>query len=254
MSSSSSIEWTDATWNPATGCNQVSPGCDHCYAQTFAERFRGVERHPYQQGFDLRLWPERLELPVHWKKPKRIFVNSMSDLFHKDIPDEFIVDVFATMALKAPQHTYQVLTKRPSRLVNTSLIHKIMERIGTWPEHILLGVSVENSDYLWRVEALRRIPASIPILFISAEPLLGNIHFDLTAIAWVIAGAESGHGARPMDEDWVRAIRDQCILQNVAFFYKQNARNGHKIPLPELDGEVWNQYPQLLRETAEVQA
>jgi protein gp37 len=253
MSSTSSIEWTDASWNPATGCNQVSPGCDRCYAKTFAERFRGVQRHPYEQGFDLRLWSERMNLPVHWKKPRRIFVNSMSDLFHKGIPDDFILRVFETMAIKASHHTYQILTKRPSRLVNTGLTQKILGWIGTWPEHIWLGVSVENNEYLWRVATLRRIPATIPILFISAEPLLGPINFDLTAISWVIAGAESGHGARPMDEAWVRSIRDLCVSQHVAFFYKQNARNGHKIPLPELDGQVWQQYPRLLEEATEVQ-
>jgi protein gp37 len=243
MSLKSTIEWTNGTWNPATGCTQVSPGCDHCYAKTFAERFRGVPNHPYEQGFDLRLWPNRLEYPTKWKTPRMIFVNSMSDLLHKDIPDDFILQVFETMVVKAPHHTYQVLTKRPSRLVNTSLMSKIIAHFGAWPHHIWLGVSVEHTDYLWRVDSLRCVCAYVPTLFISAEPLLGPITFDLFAISWVIVGAESGHGARPMKEDWVRAIRDQCVSSQIAFFYKQRAVNGHKISLPELDGNVWNQFP-----------
>jgi protein gp37 len=241
MSSSSTIEWTQASWNPVTGCTEVSPGCDHCYARTFAERFRGVAGHPYEQGFDLKMWPSRLLLPVQWKTPRLIFVNSMSDLFHRRIPDDFIVQVFLTMAHLAPQHTYQVLTKRPARLVHTSLVSKILEAIGEWPAHIWLGVSVERQDYHWRVDHLRTLPA--PITFISAEPLLGPIDFDLTGINWLIAGAESGHGARVMDEEWVRSLRDQCLAQGVAFFYKQNAVRGHKIPLPALDGKHWSQFP-----------
>ena len=176
MSDKSNIEWTNATWNPITGCTQVSPGCDHCYALTFAERFRGVSGHPYEQGFDLKLWPERLNLPYKWKKPRRIFVNSMSYLFHKEVPDSFILEVFQTM-IRANWHIYQVLTKRPSRLVNTGLTEKIMHAIFShngsmyWPGHIWLGVSVETIEYAWRVDALRKIPAAIR--FISAEPLLG---------------------------------------------------------------------------------
>ena len=165
MSNQSTIEWTDATWNPVTGCTQVSPGCDHCYALTFAERFRGVPGHPYEQGFDLRLWPERLDHPLRWKKPRRIFVNSMSDLFHKDVPDEFIHRVFDTM-VRADRHTYQILTKRPQRLA----------RLGQslpWPPHIWIGVSVESNDYVWRADYLRRVPAAVR--FISAEPLLGPV-------------------------------------------------------------------------------
>ncbi|MBV9688379.1 MAG: phage Gp37/Gp68 family protein [Ktedonobacteraceae bacterium] len=241
MSEKSSIEWTEATWNPVTGCTEVSPGCDHCYARTLAERFRGTTGHPYQQGFDLRLWPERLDAPTRWKRPRLIFVNSMSDLFHKDIPDDFIVQVFCTMAHRAPQHTYQVLTKRPSRLVNTSLLAQIKEAIGSWPAHIWLGTSVETQDYTWRVDALRCMPAAVK--FISAEPLLGPISFDLDGIAWVIVGAESGHGVRPMNEDWVRSLRDQALATGVALFYKQNALGGRKLPLPLLDGERWQQFP-----------
>src|SRR5579863_7651582 len=169
------IEWTTTvhedgtitpgkTWNPVTGCTKVSPGCDHCYAETFAERFRGIPGHPYEQGFDLKLWPERLLLPHQWKKPCKIFVNSMSDLFHQDVPDAFILEVFNTMAL-ADHHIYQVLTKRPSRLVNTGLTEKIMQNLfaltgsAVWPQHIWLGVSVENQAYAWRVDALRRVAA-----------------------------------------------------------------------------------------------
>ncbi|MBV9691868.1 MAG: phage Gp37/Gp68 family protein [Ktedonobacteraceae bacterium] len=241
MSEHSSIEWTHSTWNPVTGCTEVSPGCDHCYARTFAERFRGVAGHPYAQGFDVRLWEARLEVPVGWKKPRLIFANSMSDLLHKDVPDDFIVQVFRTMATLAPQHTYQVLTKRPSRLVHTSLTDQIMAAIGPWPAHIWLGVSVENQDYTWRVDKLRATAA--PVKFISAEPLLGPIQFDLAGMAWLIAGAESGHGARPMQEQWVRSLRDQCQNAGVSFFYKQNALRGRKLPLPELDGMRYQQFP-----------
>jgi protein gp37 len=165
----------------------------------------------------------------------------MSDLFHKDVPDDFIVEVFATMAIYAHHHTYQVLTKRPSRLVNTSLFSKIYERVGLWPSNVWLGVSVESQDYAWRVDALRRIPA--PIRFISAEPFISRLNLNLFDIAWLIAGAESGRGARPMDDDWVRGLRDQCIQSGTAFFFKQRAINGKKLPLPELDGQQWMQFP-----------
>ena len=241
MSASSLIEWTDATWNPVTGCTEVSPGCDRCYARTFAERFRGTPGHPYQQGFDLTRWPARLDTPTRWKRPRLIFVNSMSDLFHQDVPDHFMVACFQTMAKLAPQHTYQVLTKRPSRLVHTSLLTQITQAIGPWPAHVWLGVSVECQAYTWRVDKLRATPA--PVKFISAEPLLGPIQFDLAGIAWLIVGAESGHGARPMHEDWVRSLRDQCQAAHVSFFYKQHAVRGRKLPLPLLDGERWRQFP-----------
>jgi len=237
----SSIEWTDATWNPVTGCTEVSPGCDHCYARTFAERWRGTPNHPYEQGFDLRLWPARLTLPVSWKTHRRIFVNSMSDLMHRDVPDSFVLQVFETMAKLAPHHIYQVLTRRPSRLVNTSLLTQILDRIGPWPAHIWLGVSVESSAYTWRTDLLRRVPA--PVRFVSAEPLLGPVTLNLDGVAWVIAGAESGHGARTMDEQWVRSLRDQCAASRVAFFYKQTASAGRKISLPLLDGQQWTQFP-----------
>ncbi|HEY6410644.1 MAG TPA: phage Gp37/Gp68 family protein [Ktedonobacteraceae bacterium] len=239
MADKSRIEWTDASWNPITGCTEVSPGCDRCYARTFAERFRGVPGHHFEQGFDLKLWPDRLDRPLGWKQPRRIFVNSVSDLFHKDIPTDFIVAVFDTMR-RAHQHTYQVLTKRPSRAV--LLVPQMLEALGgTWPQHIWMGVSVENQDFTWRVDKLRLIPA--PTRFISAEPLLGALSLNLNGIAWLIAGAESGHGARPMHEDWVRSLRDQAVLAGVAFFYKQNALKGRKLPRPALDGVVWNAFP-----------
>src|SRR5436309_3243513 len=164
MAGNSSIEWTNKTWNFVTGCDAVSAGCDRCYARTIAERFRGVPGNAYEQGFDLKLWPARLELPMQWKKPQMIFVNSMSDIFHKDVPDDFILRGFEVMAQKAPHHIYQILTKRPSRLVNTSLLQRILERIGSWPAHIWMGVSVESQDYTWRVDKLRFVPAPLRFL------------------------------------------------------------------------------------------
>lgn len=234
MSDRSRIEWTDASWNPVTGCTQVSPGCDHCYAKTFAERFRGVAGHPFEQGFDLRLWPERLALPLRWRKPRRIFVNSMSDLFHRDIPDDYIRAVFRTM-VRADWHIFQVLTKRSRRLM----------RLGPslpWPPHIWAGVSVESSQYLWRLDQLRKVPAAIR--FVSAEPLLGPLDgLDLSGIHWVITGGESGPQFRRCDPDWVRAVRDQCIRTGVAFFHKQwggrTPKSGGRI----LDKRTWDEMP-----------
>jgi protein gp37 len=229
-----SIEWTDKTWNPTTGCTEVSPGCDHCYARTIAERFRGVKGNAYEQGFDLKLWPDRLELPLTWKKPTKIFVNSMSDLFHKDIPDEYIARVFDTMN-RAHWHTFQVLTKRPSRAA--LIAHKL-----NWTPNIWLGTSVESNEYIWRVDKLTQTPATIK--FISAEPLLGELaNLQPSGIDWIIAGAESGHHARSMNENWVRHLRDLCQEYGISFFYKQNAHNGQKIPTPALDGIVWKQFP-----------
>lgn len=248
MSDKSAIEWTNATWNPVTGCTRVSPGCDHCYALTFAERFRGVPGHPYQQGFDLKLWPERLALPRQWKKPRRIFVNSMSDLFHKEVPDDFILDVFSTM-IEADQHIYQVLTKRPSRLANTDLTEKITRRIFqktgsvAWPHHIWLGVSIETSAYAWRADALRKVP--VAIRFISAEPLLGPLDaLSLNDIHWLITGGESGPGYRACNPDWVRSLRDRCQDAGVAFFHKQWGGRTPKTGGRILDGRTWDEFPQ----------
>ncbi len=247
MSDRSSIEWTQATWNPVTGCTRVSPGCDHCYALTFAERFRGVPNHPYEQGFDLKLWPDRLELPLNWKKPRRIFVNSMSDLFHKDVPDDFILKVFNTMIL-ANQHIYQILTKRPSRLVNTQLTEKITQSIfrltgnSAWPVHIWLGVSVETSKYAWRADALRKTPAFVR--FISAEPLLGPLDgLCLEGIQWLISGGESGPGHRYCDPNWVRSLRDRCQEAGVAYFHKQWGGRTPKAGGRLLDGRTWDEFP-----------
>ena len=235
MSSYSSIEWTDATWNPVTGCTQVSPGCDHCYALAFAERFRGVPGHPYEQGFDLRLWPDRLELPLRWKKPRRIFVNSMSDLFHSDVPDDYIRSVFDTM-LRADWHVYQILTKRPQRLAR-------LATTLSWPSHVWVGVSVESNEYAWRADFLRRVPAAVR--FISAEPLLGPVDkLDLVGIDWVITGGESGYRHRTCDPNWVREVRDHCLTSSVAYFHKQWGGRTPKVGGRILDGRTWDQFPE----------
>lgn len=238
MAEKSSIEWTDATWNPVTGCTEVSPGCDNCYARVFAERFRGVKGHPYEQGFDLRLWPDRLELPLKWRKPRRIFVNSMSDLFHKDIPDEYIADVFSIME-EANHHIFQVLTKRSARLA------KLAPKLP-WPTNIWVGVSVETIKYRWRVDHLRKVPSHVR--FISAEPLLGPLHdLDLTNIHWLIVGGESGPNHRVFDPEWVRQLRNNCLELGVAFFFKQWGGRIPKSGGRELDGRTWDEYPQIMK-------
>lgn len=223
-----------------TGCAKVSPGCAHCYAETFAERFRGVPGHPYEQGFDLKLWPGRLELPLGWKRPMRIFVNSMSDLFHDDVPDEFIGRVFETMAA-ADWHIFQVLTKRPERAA------ALADRLP-WPENVWMGVSVENQRWTSRVEHLRRIPAAVR--FLSCEPLLGPLELDLRQIDWVIVGGESGRGARPMKPEWARSVRAQCEAADIAFFFKQwgafdpaGQRRSKAMTGRELDGRTWDAMP-----------
>lgn len=262
MSLQSAIEWTDATWNPVTGCTEVSPGCDHCYAKTFAERWRGIKGHHYEQGFDLKLWPERLQYPLRWKKSRRIFVNSMSDLFHRDVPDTFILNVFATMA-QAKWHQYQILTKRPFRLVRLApQITKVFQDFGykeeNWPKHIWAGVSVETIQYSWRVEQLKKVPASVR--FISAEPLLGSLDkLDLTQIHWVIVGGESGVHHRNVNPEWVRELRDMCRLSGSAFFFKQWGGRTPKTGGRLLDGRTWDEFPypepalQLItKETAEI--
>lgn len=245
MTGKTKIEWANFSWNPVTGCTQISPGCDHCYALTFAERFRGVRAHPYEQGFDLKLWPERLHLPLHWKKPRKIFVNSMSDWCHERIPDSFVLEMFRTM-LTANWHTYQLLTKRTPRMVRLVplLTDCIAEVTGSrvWPDHLWLGVTVESAAQRGRIAQLRKVPAAVR--FISYEPALGPLTgVDLSGIHWLICGGESGPDARPMNEEWVRMIRDQCLAQDVAFFYKQKTVGGKKVSLPELDGSVWNHFP-----------
>jgi protein gp37 len=212
MADRSAIEWTEATWNPVTGCDQVSPGCAHCYAKAFAERWRGIPGHPYEQGFDLRIWPERLEQPLKWKRSRTIFVNSMSDLFHEQIPVDFIARVFAVME-RADQHVFQVLTKRPERMLELAPDLR-------WPANVWMGVSIENRRFVHRADLLRESPAAIR--FISAEPLLGPLEgLDLDRIDWLIAGGESGPGHRKIDEAWVLDLRDRCAERGVAFFFKQ---------------------------------
>ena len=217
MSDHSKIEWTDATWNPLRGCTKVSPGCKHCYAETFAERFRGVKGHPYEQGFDLRMVPEKLSEPFEWPGPRTVFVNSMSDLFQDDVPDAFIEDVVRVM-VEANWHTYQILTKRSKRLsqlLATKLQFAANER------HIWWGVSVEDKRHgLPRIEHLRTAPAAIR--FLSIEPLLEDLgKVDISEIDWVIVGGESGHGARPMKEEWVQNILRICKANKAKFFFKQ---------------------------------
>ena len=240
MSLNSHIEWTDATWNPVRGCVKISPGCKHCYAETFAERFRGVKGHPYEQGFDLRLVPEKLTEPFTWRSPKLVFVNSMSDLFQPGVPDEYALAVSRVMAT-ANWHTYQVLTKRSERLLE--LLSERL-RFAAGQENIWWGVSVEDRKHgLPRVDHLRRAPARVR--FLSIEPLLEDLgDIDLSGIFWVIVGGESGPGARPMKKEWVVSIRRQCREQRVPFFFKQwggvrKARNGRL-----LDGRTYDEYPE----------
>jgi protein gp37 len=230
----SAIEWTESTWNPVTGCTQVSPGCAYCYAKTFAERWRGVVGHPYEQGFDLRLWPDRLDVPLRWRKPRMIFVNSMSDLFHEDIPLEFISRVFATMG-EAGWHVFQILTKRHERLV------KVAAEL-TWPPNVWMGVSIENKRWVRRADYLREVPATVR--FISAEPLLGPLsNLDLTGIDWLIAGGESGPKHRPVEVKWVRELRDQCLSEGVSFFFKQWGGRTPKARGRLLDEREWSELP-----------
>lgn len=239
MSLHSTIEWTDATWNPVRGCTKISPGCTHCYAETFAERFRGVPGHPYEQGFDLRLVPEKLGEPLRWTQPKMVFVNSMSDLFHEDVPDAYIDRVVNVMKL-APWHTYQVLTKRSERL--SELLRGSL-RSAAGLEHVWWGVSVENRKQgLPRIDHLRA--AKPRTAFLSVEPLLEDLGaLDLAGIHWVIVGGESGHGARPMDPAWVRGIRNQCAHAGVPFFFKQWGGVRKSAAGRQLDGQCHDGLP-----------
>jgi protein gp37 len=238
MTDGSAIEWTDATWNPVTGCTKITAGCKNCYAERFSERFRGVKGHPFESGFDLTLRPERIEQPLFWRRPRMIFVNSMSDVFHKDVPRTFIDRVFCTME-KADHHVFQVLTKRSS-LMRDYLRSRYGD--GKAPGHIWLGVSVEDAESKARINHLRQAPASVR--FISAEPLIGPIGtVDLSGIHWVIAGGESGPGARPMASEWAREVRDLCAAQGVAFFFKQWGGSRPKSGGRSLDGREWNELP-----------
>jgi protein gp37 len=279
VSDKSKIEWTEATWNPVTGCTKVSPGCDHCYAETFAERWRGIPGHAYERGFDLTLRPARLDQPLRWTRPRRVFVNSMSDLFQDGVPDEFVAKVFGVMAA-APQHTFQVLTKRHGRMRSLLQRDEFREAVflsnnrdqgdvlgDRWPlPNVWLGVSVE--DQKWaniRVPALLDTPAAVR--WLSCEPLLGPV--DLTwcdgvnalerdwiggpgggsgaphpFVDWVVVGGESGAGARPMDPTWARRLRDDCTAASVPFFFKQWGGRSAKAAGRELDGRTWDEYPE----------
>jgi protein gp37 len=238
MANNTQIEWTDATWNPVSGCTKISAGCDHCYAERFSERFRGVKDHPFESGFDLTLKPHRLDQPLRWKRPRMIFVNSMSDLFHKDIPLGYLNEVFDVME-KAKHHIYQILTKRSSLLRN--YVNTRYQSTKT-PSHIWLGVSIESPKMLVRLRHLDQTYA--PIKFVSFEPLLERIgSVNLTNVKWAIVGGESGPGARTMNPEWVRELRDQCIQQDVAFFFKQWGGRTPKAQGNEIDGRQWLQFP-----------
>ena len=243
MSAKSEIEWTDATWNPVRGCTKISPGCAHCYAETFAERFRGVPGHPYERGFDLRLVPEKLLEPIRWLQSRMIFVNSMSDLFHEDVPDDYI-EAVASVMQRANWHTYQVLTKRSARLRN--LLRTKLKAAAKAP-HIWWGVSVENRRVgLPRVRDLQQ--ATARMRFLSVEPLLEDLgRLPLSGLNWVIVGGESGAGARPLQKDWVVSIQRQCRIASVPFFFKQwggvrKAETGRN-----LFGRTYDEFPSIIR-------
>lgn len=237
MATKSKIEWTEATWNPVTGCSKISEGCRHCYAETMAKRLHAMGNPRYSNGFNLSLHYDLLDLPLKWKKPRMIFVNSMSDLFHKDVPKEFIFKVFETME-KASWHTFQILTKRSDRLLELS-------SELPWPDNVWQGVSVEDEKVTFRIDHLIQVPAKTR--FLSLEPLIGPLdHLRLDGIDWVIVGGESGYGARPMKEEWVISIKNQCLAHDVAFFFKQwggvqKHRNGRT-----LEGRTWDEFPKKL--------
>ncbi len=238
MADLTAIEWTDSTWNPVTGCTKITAGCDNCYAERFSERWRGIVGHPFENGFDLKIRPERLDQPLSWRRPRMIFVNSMSDLFQKHVPTQFIDQVFETMEL-ADWHVFQVLTKR------SSIMRKYLRTryaTKTPPKHIWLGVSVENASAVSRVRHLREAPAGVR--FLSIEPLIGPVgSINLNGIHWVIAGGESGPGARPVQIDWIREVRDQCHAAGVAFFFKQWGGFRPKSGGRSLDGREWSEMP-----------
>jgi len=234
MANGSSIEWTESTWNPVTGCTKISPGCKHCYAERLAKRLQAMGQPNYAAGFALTLQEQMLELPLRWRKPQTIFVNSMSDLFHRDVPIDYIQRVFAVMRI-AHWHRFQVLTKRAERLAE---VHTQID----WPDNVWMGVSVESKAYLPRVDALRQTGALTK--FLSIEPLLEDLGpFDLSGIDWVIVGGESGPHSRSMDPDWVRHIRDRCIESRVPFFFKQWGGTRKKKTGRTLDGVTWDDLP-----------
>jgi protein gp37 len=236
MAQRSAIEWTGATWNPVTGCTKVSAGCKNCYAERMAKRLQAMGQRNYRDGFALTLQPHMLEHPLSWKKPQTIFVNSMSDLFHEDVPLDYIRQVFDVME-RASWHRFQVLTKRADRLAE--LAPKL-----DWPENVWMGVSVENWDSVERIDALRATPAALK--FLSLEPLLGPLpHLNLHGMDWVIVGGESGPGARPIQEEWVVDLRNQCKQASVPFFFKQWGGKQKKKSGRELQGEIWDELPQI---------
>ena len=234
MGANSSIEWTESTWNPVTGCTKVSPGCKHCYAERLAERLQAMGQHNYRNGFKLTLQPHMLDLPLQWRKPQRIFVNSMSDLFQKEVPPAYILRVFDVMR-RAYWHQFQVLTKRSDILSE-------LDPLIDWPPNVWMGVSVENKDYTWRIDDLRQTHARTK--FLSIEPLLGPIaDLNLSGIDWVIVGGESGPGARPIQRNWVVDIRRQCRQAGVAFFFKQWGGVNKKKTGRKLDGRTYDEMP-----------
>ncbi|MFH1438069.1 MAG: phage Gp37/Gp68 family protein [Pseudomonadota bacterium] len=234
MAQHTTIEWTEATWNPVTGCSRMSLGCRNCYAERMAHRLKAMRNPRYRNGFMVTLQPDTLDIPLRWKKPRMIFVNSMSDLFHKDVPFSYIKEVFSVIE-ESGCHTFQVLTKRANRL------RKLAEKLS-WPPNLWMGVTVETVDYQWRIKALEKVPAVIR--FISFEPLLGPLpQIPLNAIDWVIVGGESGPGARTMRAEWVRDLKDQCRREHVPFFFKQWSGARKQKGLPRLDGRTWTNYP-----------
>ena len=238
MANRSSIEWTESTWNPLTGCTKLSPGCKNCYAERMSKRLKAMGQKNYANGFHLTQHPHVVEKPLSWKKPQVIFVNSMSDLFHKDVPIEFIQDVFCVMR-EAHWHKFQVLTKRAERLAELS------PQID-WPENVWMGVSVENSDYTFRIDHLRELGAKTK--FLSLEPLLGPLpNMNLSGIDWAIVGGESGPKSRPIKEEWVIDIRDQCLTSKVPFFFKQWGGTQKKKAGRELEGRTWSEMPQSIQ-------
>lgn len=234
MAEHSSIEWTEATWNPVTGCTKVSPGCENCYAERLAARLQAMKNPRYRNGFEVTLHEDQLTLPLRWRQPRLVFVNSMSDLFHPKVPTDFVQQVFTVMA-EVERHTFQVLTKRPKRVA-------ALADVLPWPNNVWIGTSIESQDYVGRADVLRRADDAA-VRFLSLEPLLGPLELDLVDIDWVIAGGESGPRARAPRLEWVRSIRDQCIAAGVPFFFKQWGGRTSKAGGRMLDGEIWAEMP-----------
>lgn len=238
MALNSTIEWTEATWNPITGCTKISDGCLNCYAERMAKRLSGRHGYPQENPFKLTLQPERLLQPTNWKKPHNIFVCSMSDIFHKNVPDNYIFEII-NIITQCPQHTFQILTKRAKRMA------KISKKIEQWPHNVWIGVTVESKENKKRIDYLKFVNASVR--FISFEPLLDNVHqINLKGINWVIVGGESGPGSRPMKQEWATSIRDQCIKMKISYFFKQWGGFNKKATGRSLEGKEWNQMPILL--------